>query len=243
MSNNSFFPEENNNKEIDDVLDVLELDKEIPDAGEVCQEDDGPIFHDAEEEFADEDFDALDSDDTEEKMDIKKEIRSWVSLLLITFVCIFVLKNYVIINAKVPTGSMENTIMPEDQLFGNRLAYVFDDPERGDIIFFYFPDDETQKYVKRIIGLPGEKVTIVDAKVYINDSEVPLDEPYLKEEWVLATGPYEFQVPEGCYFVMGDNRNSSKDARMWNNPYVAREKIIGEAGFIYFPFDRIGVVE
>lgn len=231
------FLEEDETKDMNEEFEVLELDEEIPNMGEESQDEDGPIFHDAEEDF-DEDF-----NDVEEPLNIKKEILSWVVTLLITFVCIFVLKNYVIINAMVPTGSMENTIMPDDQLFGNRLAYVFDDPERGDIIFFYFPDDETQKYVKRIIGLPGEKVTIKDAKVYINDSEVPLEEPYLKEEWVLGTGPYEFEVPEGCYFVMGDNRNSSKDARVWNNPYVAREKIIGEAGFIYFPFDRIGVVE
>ena len=222
----------------DEILDVVELDTEVPDEGSELQAENGPIFHDVEEDKLIE----RDKKD-EEKLDIKKEIRSWIFTLLITFVCIFVLKNYVRINAMVPTGSMENTIMPDDQLFGNRLAYLFEDPQRGDIIFFYFPDDETQKYVKRIIGLPGEKVTIKDAKVYINDSEVPLEEPYLKEEWTLGTGPYEFQVPEGCYFVMGDNRNSSKDARVWNNPYVAKEKIIGEAGFIYFPFDRIGVVE
>lgn len=179
----------------------------------------------------------------EEKFDIKKEIRSWIFTLGFTVLFIVILKNYVIINAMVPTGSMENTIMPEDQMFGNRLAYVFDEPERGDIIFFHFPDDESQKFIKRIIGLPGEKITIKDAKVYINDSEVPLDEPYLKDTWTVRTGPYEFQVPEGCYFVMGDNRNSSQDARVWRNPYVAKEKIIGQAGFIYYPLDRIGVVE
>ena len=178
-----------------------------------------------------------------EALDWKREVLSWVVTLAITFVLIFVLKNYVIINAMVPTGSMENTIMPDDQLFGNRLAYVFEEPQRGDIIFFYFPDDETQKFVKRIIGLPGETVTIEDGKVYINDSEVPLEEPYLKEEWRVNKGPYVFEVPEGCYFVMGDNRNTSRDAREWKNTYVAKEKIIGKAMVIYYPFDRMGVVE
>lgn len=231
------FSEEEN---IINDIEVLELDKEIED--DFTWEGDEPIFHDVEEEELDERRVSL-KEKEQEKLDIKKEIRSWILTLGITFLCIFVIKNYVIINAMVPTGSMENTIMPEDQMFGNRLAYVFGEPERGDIIFFYYPDDETQKFIKRIIGLPGEKVTIKDAKVYINDSEIPLDEPYLKEEWVVGTGPYEFQVPEGCYFVMGDNRNSSKDARVWKNPYVAKEKIIGQAGFIYYPFDRIGVVE
>lgn len=179
----------------------------------------------------------------EEEIDVKREILSWVLTFAVAFAVVFVLKNFVIINALVPTGSMENEIMPGDQLFGNRLAYVFDEPERGDVIFFYFPDDETQRYVKRVIGLPGDKVVIEDAKIYLNDSKTPLEEPYLKERWVRGTGPYEFQVPEGSYFVLGDNRNSSVDARYWNNTYVAKEKIIGKAMFIYWPFDRIGAVE
>ena len=216
----------NKNFTEEDEVDFIDLESEEP--------EDDRIFKDIDE--------VLEEDEVEEeKIDIKKEILSWVMTLAVTFVLIFVLKNYVIINAMVPTGSMENTIMPEDQMFGNRLAYVFSEPERGDIIFFYYPDDEKQKFVKRIIGLPGETVTIENAKVYINGVE--LEEPYLKETWVNGTGPYEFHVPEGCYFVMGDNRNTSQDARYWRNTYVAKEKIIGQAGFIYYPFDRIGVVK
>lgn len=133
--------------------------------------------------------------------------------------------------------------MPGDDLFGFRLAYQFSEPKRGDIIIFKYPDDEEEKYVKRIIGLPGETVRISNAKVYIDDSETPLQEEYLKDEWTVATGPFEFQVPEGCYFVMGDNRNDSWDARYWDNTYVAREKIIGKAEWVYFPFDRIGSLD
>jgi len=182
-------------------------------------------------------------DEGDEEIDWKKEIKSFAFTLLITIAVVFVLKNFIIINAKVPTGSMENTIMPGDNILGLRLAYVTEEPERGDIIFFYFPDDETQKYVKRIVGLPGETITIVDGKIYINDSEVPLEEEYLKEEWTRGTGPYIFEVPEDSYFCLGDNRNRSADAREWNNPYVTKEKIIGKALFTYFPFDRMGVVE
>ena len=182
-------------------------------------------------------------DGEDEEIDWKKEIKSFAFTLLITIAVVFVLKNFIIINAKVPTGSMENTIMPGDNILGLRLAYVTEEPERGDIIFFYFPDDETQKYVKRIIGLPGETITIVDGKIYINDSEVPLEEEYLKEEWTRGTGPYIFEVPEDSYFCLGDNRNRSADAREWNNPYVTKEKIIGKALFTYFPFERMGVVE
>jgi len=179
----------------------------------------------------------------DEEIDWKKEIKSFAFTLLITLAVVFVLKNYVIINATVPTGSMENTIMPGDNLLGLRLAYVTDEPERGDIIFFYFPDDETQKYVKRIIGLPGETVRIMEGKIYIGDSKEPLEEPYLKEEWTRGTGPYVFEIPANSYLCLGDNRNRSADAREWNNPYVTKEKIIGKAIFTYFPFDRWGVVE
>lgn len=179
----------------------------------------------------------------EDTVNWKKEIKSFAFTFLITLAVVFVLKNFVIINATVPTGSMENTIMPGDNIFGFRLAYMKENPERGDIIFFYFPDDESQKFVKRIIGLPGETVTIMDGKIYIDGSETPLEEPYLKEEWTRGTGPYVFEIPEDSYLCLGDNRNRSADAREWNNPYVAKEKIIGKALFTYFPFDRWGTVE
>lgn len=181
--------------------------------------------------------------DADDEIDWKKELKSILYTIVVTVVVVFLLKSYIIINAKVPTGSMENTILPGDNILGLRVAYLLDEPERGDIIFFYFPDDETQKYVKRIIGLPGEKVYINEGKIYINDSEIPLEESYLKEEWIAGTGPYEFQVPEDSYLVLGDNRNGSADARYWKTPYVSEDKIIGKAIFTYYPFNRWGFVE
>jgi signal peptidase I len=169
-----------------------------------------------------------------------REIGSTCATFLLALMLALVLKNYVIINATVPTGSMENTIEPGDHLFGLRLAYQFSEPQRGDIVIFNFPDDETQKYVKRIIGLPGEKVNISDGKIYINDSKTPLEEDYLKETWVRAVGPYEFNVPEDSYLVLGDNRNDSYDARYWENTYVSQDAIIGKAYMIYYPFNRFG---
>ncbi len=174
---------------------------------------------------------------------IQQELVSWVLNFAIAIVVALILKNYVIINAKVPTGSMENTIQPGDDLFGFRLSYIFSEPKRGDIIIFKYPDDETQKYVKRVIGLPGDTVVIEDAMVYINGSTEPLDESYLKEKWIKDTGPYEFVVPEDSYFVMGDNRNSSWDSRYWMNTFVSKDKIIGKAIFVYFPFSRFGTLQ
>lgn len=177
-------------------------------------------------------------------INIFREICSLAGTFLVALLAAVFLKEYIIINANIPSGSMENTIMTGDRLIGNRLAYLFGEPERGDIVIFKYPDDESQLFVKRIIGMPGETVTIEDAKVCVGTDEVKtmLEEPYLKEEWVTGTGPYLFEVPEGSYLVLGDNRNDSKDARYWVNTYVDADKILGKAVFIYWPFADFGLI-
>ncbi len=180
------------------------------------------------------------ADQKEEKSSPVREAVSWCLTFVIAIAVALILKNFVIINATVPTGSMENTIEPGDDLFGLRLAYAFSEPQRGDIIIFKFPDDESEKYVKRIIGLPGETVTITDGRIYIDDEQEPLEEDYLKEEWTRATGPFSFEVPQDSYLVLGDNRNDSYDARYWENTYVSKDAIVGKAYMVYYPFDRFG---
>lgn len=175
-----------------------------------------------------------DNKKTDEKESTAKTILEYVISIGIAIVAALLINNFILLNAKVPSGSMENTIMTGDRLFGFRLSYLMEDPKRGDIVIFKYPDNESINYIKRIIGLPGETVTIKDSKVYINDSATPLKEDYLKEEWVIANDGMQFQVPEGCYFMMGDNRNNSKDSRYWNNTYVARDKILAKAIFRYW---------
>lgn len=179
----------------------------------------------------------------EEKNSLFKEIMSWVIPFAAAILAALLIKNYLIINADVPTGSMENTIMPGDRFVGNRLAYIKSGANRGDIVVFRYPDNEKEIYVKRVIGLPGETVVIDDGKIYIDGSTEPLEEDYLKEEWTVATGPYTFEVPEDSYFVMGDNRNDSWDARYWTNTYVTKDKILGKALFVYWPFSDFGKLE
>lgn len=101
----------------------------------------------------------------EKPTSIGREIWEYVRLILIVVVAVILVTNFLIINARIPSESMENTIMAGDQIFGNRLAYLFSDPERFDIVIFRYPDDESQLFIKRIIGLPGETVTIEDGKV------------------------------------------------------------------------------
>ena len=147
----------------------------------------------------------------EEPFDLKKEIISWIQIIAAAVIIALVLNNFIIANSRVPSGSMENTIMTKSRVIGSRLSYLTDDPERGDIVIFHYPDDESVYYVKRVIGLPGETVEIVDGKVYINGSDTPLEEPYLPEPMEGSYGPYT--VPEGSYFMLGDNRNNSRDAK------------------------------
>ena len=174
-------------------------------------------------------------------MKIWHEVWDYIKMIIIVVAIVLVINNVVLINAKIPSESMENTIMTKSRVIGSRLSYLTDDPERGDIVIFHYPDDESVYYVKRVIGLPGETVEIVDGKVYINGSDTPLEEPYLPEPMEGSYGPYT--VPEGSYFMLGDNRNNSRDARYWENKFVKKEKIIAKVLFCYYPLSQFGPVE
>ena len=167
------------------------------------------------------------------KPNAKKEILEWIISIAVGVIIAVLINQFVLINARVPSASMENNIMTGDRLFGYRLAYVNEDVKRGDIVIFKFPDDESQLFIKRVIGLPNETVTIIDGKVYIDDSTEPLNEPYIAQEMVGTFGPYV--VPDNCYFMLGDNRNYSRDSRFWDNTYVSKDKILGKALFRYLP--------
>ena len=175
--------------------------------------------------------------DTEEKASVGKELFQWVLVILGAVILAFLIDTFVIVNAQIPSGSMENTIMTGDRVFGNRLAYKFSDPKRFDIIIFKYPDDESQLFIERIIGLPGETVEIHDGNIYINGSDSPLEDVDIKEPMEGSFGPYT--VPEGCYFVMGDNRNNSRDSRYWENTFVSEDEILGKAVLRYWPLNKM----
>ena len=175
--------------------------------------------------------------DTEEKTSVGKELFQWVLVIIGAVILAFLIDTFVIVNAQIPSGSMENTIMTGDRVFGNRLAYRFSDPKRFDIIIFKYPDDESQLFIKRIIGLPGETVEIHDGNIYINGSDTPLEDVDIKEPMEGSFGPYT--VPEGCYFVMGDNRNNSRDSRYWENTFVSEDEILGKAVLRYWPLNKM----
>ncbi len=161
-----------------------------------------------------------------------KEIISWAMVIVIAFALAFLINKFVLYKVSSPTGSMENTFMINDKVEVLRLAYLFSKPERGDIVVFPAPDEPEMDYIKRVIGLPGETIEGIDGVVYINGE--PLTENYIKESWSGDFGPYE--IPEGNYFMMGDNRRSSLDARFWTNKFVPFKNIEGKAIFKYPDF-------
>ena len=163
---------------------------------------------------------------------MKKEVISWVKTIILALVLAGAVNSFLIVNAEVPTGSMENTIMTGDRILALRTSYWFDEPEAGDIAVFRYPDDPTGKtlYVKRIIGTEGDVVEVEDGEVYVNGEM--LTEDYIAETTVGDFGPY--LVPEDSYFMMGDNRNHSLDSRYWDNKFVHEDEILGKVVLRYY---------
>lgn len=211
----------------------------------IKEEDDNNKFYANIEE--DKKYQKIDIEEKKSKVDVKKEILSWIKMIAAAVIIAFVINNFIIVNATVPTGSMENTIPTGSRMIGLRFSYLFSEPERGDIIIFkfQFDKDNPQNFVKRVIGLPGEKVKIEDAVIEITKADgtiFTLDEPYLKEKWTFMTGPYIYTIPEDSYLVLGDNRNASSDTREWTVKYgysddlfIHSDQILGKAVFKYWP--------
>ena len=151
---------------------------------------------------------------------LKKEI-VFDSILVIIAVLFF---KYILIFGYVPSTSMEPTVHKGTFVVVNGLSYLFEEPKRGDIVIFYSEERE-KTLIKRIIGLPGDTVAFEDGYVYINDGRY--EESYLPEG-TITQGFKTFQVPEDCYFVMGDNRENSYDSRVFKNPYINKKWFKGK---------------
>ena len=142
----------------------------------------------------------------------------------------------VLIITFVPSESMEDTIATGDMLIGTR--YDAKDIHRYDIMVFKAPEEDVY-YIKRVIGLPGETITVENGKVYADGKE--LDASFIKED-MDNSGNGIFEVPDNCYFMMGDNRNNSYDSRFWDDAYVPIDNFIAHARFIIYPFNQIGEI-
>ncbi len=154
---------------------------------------------------------------------------------LIWAVLLFVLINLVSARVRVDGASMLPTLTNGELVIVNKLAYRLGEPSRGDIIVFHFPVDPSQEFIKRVIGLPGDQVSIHKGAILINGQR--LDEPYLP---VTTNYDGDWTVGEDQLFVLGDNRNNSLDSHNWGT--VPMDYVIGKALFIYWPFNSLGII-
>ena len=154
-----------------------------------------------------------------------------ILLALVLFLAI----NAVSARVRVENVSMLPTLQPEEFLLVNRVAYKLGSPHVGDIIIFHAPGVSGEDYIKRLIGLPGDTVTVSDGVVYVNGQA--LYEPYIAEA-PNYTGSWE--VPEGQLFVLGDNRNNSSDSHLWG--FIPEEDVVGKALLIYWPLNQITIL-
>lgn len=176
----------------------------------------------------------------EEKKTTFQIVMEYVRVILIGAAIAFLLCRFVIVNAEVPSQSMVPTINVGDRMIGLRLTYYFTDPQRGDVAIFKCPAegaDYNKLYVKRVIGLPGETVTIKAGQVIIttvDGDEFYLDEDYLNEvpREELIVNNQEYVLGDDEYFMMGDNRNNSTDSRFWGN--VSRDRFVAKVLFKYW---------
>ncbi len=168
--------------------------------------------------------------------EVRDSIKELIKIVLFAFVLSMVLRTWVIEGRIVPTGSMLPTIQLQERLMVNKLIYYFREPIKGEVVVFRPPDaiNAHDDYVKRIIGLPSDKIEIKNGSLYINDKVQ--NESYITEPMNYNFGPVV--VPADSYFVMGDNRNNSFDSHLWG-AWLTHDHLIGKAFIIYWPLNQI----
>lgn len=137
----------------------------------------------------------------------------------------------------IPSGSMRPTLEEGDRILVNKFIYRFTEPKRQEIIVFRYPVEPGRKFIKRVIGVGGDRVEIVGGQVIVNGQ--PIEENYTLTPGFSNYGP--IVVPEDNYFVLGDNRNNSEDSRFWG--FVPRENVVGRAFMIFWPVNRIQILD
>jgi signal peptidase I len=182
----------------------------------------------------------------------KSFLRETAEALIVALVLAFLIRTFIIQPFTIPSGSMENTLLIGDYLLVNKFLYGLKnpftgnylirgtDPRRGDIIVFRYPRDPSVDFIKRIVGLPGDVIEVRDKQLYRNGQ--PVQEGYIRHSRPHSVGPLDnmapLTVPEGNYFVMGDNRDNSADSREWGT--VGREAIHGKAWRVHWSWDAAG---
>ena len=192
------------------------------------------------------------------KSKIKSALREWVESIVIALILALFIRHFIIQPFKIPTGSMRMTLIEGDRILVNKFIYgvsvPFTDvrlpavrkPQRGDVIVFIAPQDPKKDFIKRLIGLPGETVEIRGGGIYINgllnkESLIYNRNYYNKPESSFGQEGEVVSIPQDSYFVLGDNSSSSSDSRYWG--FVPKKNILGKAIVIFWPLQRIRIIQ
>ena len=169
--------------------------------------------------------------------------REWVESILKALVLVLVVKTFVVQAFFIPTESMQSTLLVGDYLLVDKITFMFRDPVPGEIVVFEFPKEPEKDFIKRCVGVGGQVLSHHDDTLYVDGHA--MKEPYtqyLKTMHVLSDQRnfMDLKIPDGCFFMMGDNRNNSQDSRFWDP--LPRWRLTGKAWAGYWPLTRIGLI-
>ena len=188
----------------------------------------------------------------------KSEIREWTESIIIALVLALFIRQFIVQAFKIPTGSMRMTLIEGDRILVNKFIYGAEiplvgtrlpavrPPQRGDVVVFRYPEDPKKDFIKRLVALPGEAVEIRNGSIYINgvlnkDQLIQNRYYYNRPESDFGKEGQVIKVPEGSYYVLGDNSSSSRDSRYWG--FVPKKNMLGKAMAVYWPLNRIRIIK
>lgn len=192
----------------------------------------------------------------EKQLKLKAIIHEWAESIVVALVLAIIIRTFLIQAFVIPTGSMRLTLLEKDRILVNKLRYGpkipfskwrlpgFGKPRRGDVVVFIYPEDPKRDFIKRLIAVGGETLEIREGKIYINDEMITtplINNIYYYNRDKFGQPGQKIKVPQGHYYVLGDNSASSKDSRYWG--FVPEELMIGRAELIYWPLNRIRFIE
>lgn len=168
-------------------------------------------------------------------------MKEWVEPIIIAIILALIIRTFIVQAFKIPTGSMRPTLIEGDRILVNKFIYKFKSPGRGDVIVFLSPEDKKKDFIKRLVGMPGEKIEISNGMILVNDKAIDKDS-VIKERYYYNRGDFGkegqvLEIPEDSYFALGDNSISSRDSRYWGP--LPKKYLIGKAFLIYWPPTRI----
>ena len=170
---------------------------------------------------------------------ILSEFRGWLKDILLAVVIAFLMVVFLYQPVKVEGTSMQPELLDQERIFVNKFVYHFEEIHRGDIVVFWYPKDPSKSFIKRVLGVPGDTISIREGQVYINGDLV--EERYVPRGYQDADSYPPVRVRDGHYYVLGDHRNASNDSRSWG--LVPRKYIYGKAVFRYWPVEKAGFLE